>query len=561
MEVRRSLRVSLITIKTICISIGDFFNMRHLKAFFSVSNALARFMFAGFVIVSLTNCTAVPSVNIARTADQFRTDPRNDALLVVSTVVNTGEVSQVANLRLQRLDAPLVRGKPNPAPPEFLLTTVNTGKSKNISLLVGSVPAGRYKVIELSFGGKYLNLRTNEGLNELNITAKETYDLGMIILTAANTSVLIGRSQRFTDNKDFIARYIPNNEALKNAHSGGWIEPETKKEPLAEYFAVTHPQGIGHLVENSNGEILAGTRMGTIAARSTAGKWRVIGRTDTYDQVTLVTPNPNGSKDSSLAFTENGDAYLVENNKTSKLNTGNLPSGQVFFMQTNPQATRWFAGVTHDNRSELLTATSLDGKWETLYSENIEFSQWSGARNVWTAKLPNGFVFASSNSPDIRCYDFSTEKWTLSNIPRKRTLLDLRANGKTGAIGILTGPGGGFAGAFATPLLSTQCGANWVEIKNPYTVQVAAPIPFNDASIAAIGGVFGDTGMYVSTDSGKTWQKKTNQTVLSDRFYQSEHNGLFLVSNGANGWEVVSNSKDNGATWATELSSFDQRLK
>lgn len=527
---------------------------------FSTECKTLRITFIALLALLLTHCAAIPSVNEARTVDQFRAEPRNDALIIVSAVVNTGEVSQVANLRLQRIDAPLVQGKPNTAPPEFLLTPINTGKSKNISLLAGSVPAGHYKIIQLSFGGKYLDLRANKGLNELDIHAKETYDLGMIILTAANTNVLVGRSKRFTDNKQLLERYLPNNDLLKNAHQNGWIDAEDKKEPIAEYFALTHPQGIGNLAENSNGEILAGSRLGTIIARNTAGKWRIIGRTDTYDQVTLVTPNPTGSKDSNLAFTENGDAYLVENNKTTKIDTGNLPHGQVFFMQTNPQATRWFAGVTHDNKSELLTASALNGKWETIYSENIAFSTWSGARNAWAVKLPNGFAFASGNSPDIRCYDFASEKWTLSNIPKKRTLLDLRANAKTGAMGILTGPGGGLAGVFATPLLTTQCGANWVEIKSPYKVQVAAPIPLNDTNIAVLGGVFGDTGIYLSGDSGITWKKQTDQTALSDRFYQTEHNGLFIVSNGINGWEIVSNSKDDAATWTMELSSFDQRL-
>ena len=511
-------------------------------------------------ILLLAHCAALPTVKQARSPDEFSANRKNEALIVVSGVVNTGEVNQISYLRLQSLDAPLVKGKPNPAPPEYLLNTVNSGKSKNISLLVGSVPSGRYKVSEINFGGRYLDLKTNKGLSDLEFQANGVYDLGMIILTAANARVLVGLSSQFPDNQQLIKRYLPANDLLKDAKVGGWIETSPKKDPIAEYFALSHPQGLSNLVESLDGEIFAGSRMGTVVARNTSGKWRIVGRTGTYDQITLVIPNPEGAKDSTYAFTENGDTFLLESDKVTKVEMGNFPKGQVFFLQHNAQRTRWFVGVTHDKKSELLTANSLNGQWEVVYSENVEFSAWSGARNVWTGRLPNGFVFASTNSSDVRCYDFQSEKWTLTGIPKKRVLLDLKTNPKTGAIGILTGPGGGFGGAFATPFFSNQCGAGWTEIKSPYTVQVAAPIPLNDSSIAEIGGVFGDAGIYVSTDNAATWKKQSDKAIMVERFFQTISNGLFVVSSGASGFEQVFNSKDNGSTWQLELSSFDQRL-
>lgn len=506
-------------------------------------------------------CVAVPTIKPARSIEDFNKAANNEALVAVSVVVNTGEVGQLANLRLQRSDAPLVKGKPNPAPPEFMLGNVNDGASGDITLLVGSIPAGRYKVVQLDFFNKYLDLHSGPELGEIEVKAGKVYDLGMLVLTAANTKVIVGRSQKFTHNKPLFERYLPQQTSFQQVDTNPWLAPISERDQAAELFANMHPQGASAIKETATGEIVAGTRLGMVLARSPQGKWRLLGRTGTYDRVTAVIPDFMSTAKAHLVFTDHGDAYRLTNDIATRQNMGNLPKGRVFFADYSPETKRWYLGVNNDKTSELFSATNISGPWESLNSANVEFSTWSGARHAWIAELPDGLVLGSTSSPDIRCLSFTTNSWTTASIPNKRVLMDLRANPATGALGILTGPGGGIGGAFATPLLSSRCGDTWKEIKNPYKVQVAAPFPLADKSIAVVGGVFGDTGMYRSTDGGVSWKKQTDHLVLSEHLYQTATQGMFTVSAGFTGWEVISQSDDLGANWTTELSSFDSTLK
>ncbi|MFZ5844395.1 MAG: hypothetical protein ACOY3E_16025 [Pseudomonadota bacterium] len=517
---------------------------------------------AALLLVLLSGCVAVPTVTPGRSLDAYKADPKNEGVLVLSSVVNTGEVGQLMTVRLQAQDAPLPPGKKasQVLPPEFTLSNQMSAKSRDLSLFFGSLPAGRYKVIELSFGFKYLNLRGGSLLSDIVVDAGKTTDLGMIVLTAANFKVLVGRSHKYTSSKWLIDRYFADEPLLNRSQAGGWIEA-IPEDDVAEAYALIYTQGIGSIAETSANEVVAGTRLGKVLARNAEGRWRVLAQTGSYDAVTFVSPYTGHQPGAVLALTDAGEAYKVVNGKAEAVSLGNLPRGRIFFLDSNASGSRWLVGVNHDNKAELFTAASLEnGQWTSLFADDVSFSNWSGMRNAWAAKAPNGVVFASSIHPEVRCFDYTTEQWTSLAVPDKRTVVDLKVNPTTGKIGLLTSPGGGFAGIFAKSHIADSCSGAWKTIKTPYSVEVAAPIWLNDDALAVVGGVFGDEGIYVSTDNAKTWNKRGKESVLSDNFYQTANNGLFLVSKGMHGFELVSHSGDGGASWKLELSSFDPNL-
>lgn len=513
-------------------------------------------------LVLLAGCVAVPTVTPTRSLMEYQADPKNEGVLVLSSVVNTGEVGQILTVRLQAQDAPLPSGKKpgQVLPPEFTLSNQIGGKSRDLSLFFGSLPAGRYKVIELSFGFKYLNLRGSPMLADFVVEAGKTTDLGMIVLTAANFKVLVGRSHKYKNSKWLTDRYFANEPLLSHSQEGGWSQP-IPADDVAEAYALTYTQGISSIAEINTNEVVAGTRLGKILARNTEGRWRVLAQTGTYDAVTFVSPYTGQPAETVLALTDAGEAYKVSGDKAEPVSLGNLPRGRVFFLDSNASGSRWLVGVNHNDKAELFTSSSLEnGQWTSLFADDVSFSAWSGMRNAWATKAPNGVIFASSIHPEVRCFDYTTEQWTSLAVPDKRTVIDLKVNPTTGKIGLLTSPGGGFAGIFAKSHIANGCAGAWQTIKTPYSVEVAAPIWLNDDALAVVGGVFGDEGIYVSTDNAKTWTKRGKESVLSDNFYQTVSSGLFLVSKGMYGFELVSHSGDGAATWKLELSSFDPNL-
>lgn len=526
----------------------------HQKSLWKASAALA--------LVVLSGCVAVPTVTPSRSLDAYRVEPKNDGVLVLSSVVNTGEVGQLLTVRLQAQDAPILPGKKaaQVLPPEFTLSNQMSMSSRDLSLFFGSLPAGRYKVIELSFGGKYLNLRGGSLLSDIVIEAGKTTDLGMIVLTAANFKVLLGRSHKYQDSKWLIERHFADEPLLKNSQAGGWAQP-IPEDDVAEAFALLYTQGIASIAETHAKEVVAGTRLGKVLTRNADGRWRLLAQTGTYDAVTSVAPYVGQPEGTVLALTDAGDAYKIVKGTAEPISLGNLPRGRIFFIDSNASGNRWLVGVNHDNKAELFAASTLEGgQWTSLFADDVSFSAWSGGRNAWAAKSPTGIVFASSIHPEVRCFDYDTEQWSQLAVPDKRTVIDLKVNPTTGKIGLLTSPGGGFAGIFAKSHIVNGCAGTWQTIKTPYSVEVAAPIWLNDDALAVVGGVFGDAGIYVSTDNAKTWSKRGKESVLSDNFYQTAHNGLFLVSKGMYGYELVSHSGDGGANWQLELSSFDVNL-
>ncbi len=517
-------------------------------------------IFIAFLI--LTGCATTNRPLSSRTIAEYSVDQKDEGLVVLSTVIHTGEAGQISSIVLEKQPSDgEVTDKKGKAklPTSYLLYNKISQKSNDLSLFFNPLPAGNYKIIRFNTGNKYIDLK-NSLLGEISVVPGKTIDLGMIVITAANFELFIGRSEKFTDSSQLVDRFFPEETIISKPRLSGWSNAKSEKD-IAEIFALNHVQGIQSIAELATGEIVAGTRLGTLLKRNQQNKWRILLRLDFYDAFTYVASLPDSELGDFIGVTDYFKAYRINGNQYSELNLGDLPSGRIYLIDYNEVDARWYIAVVVDNKLELFSSTQLEkGQWELVKSADISFSSWSGAQYAWFTKANNGLVFAASRATEISCFDYQNNQWTNLSVPDKRSVIDLRVNPITGALSILTSPGGGFGGVFAKSYVSNSCTENWTQIKTPYSVEVAAPIPMNDGSLVVVGGVFGDEGIYGSIDGGKKWSKLSDEKVLTQNFFQSKNNGIFMISKGSWGVEYIQQSDDEGKTWDTELSSINYEM-
>ena len=125
-----------------------------------------------------------------------------------------------------------------------------------------------------------------------------------------------------------------------------------------------------------------------------------------------------------------------------------------------------------------------------------------------------------------------------------------------GSLGILTSPGGGFGGVFASLYLTTDFGITWSEVKSDFSVSVSPPFRTQRGTLLVPGGVFGKREMHASTDGGKTWVPRGEYPL--DRRLVITTQGLIGIDGGGLGLFGIWHSDDEGATWKSEYTNFDR---
>ncbi|EDN84166.1 hypothetical protein BIFADO_00032 [Bifidobacterium adolescentis L2-32] len=71
--------------------------------------------------------------------------------------------------------------------------------------------------------------------------------------------------------------------------------------------------------------------------------------------------------------------------------------------------------------------------------------------------------------------------------------------------------------------------------------------------------MFRDTGLYASRVGSDLWTKLGVQVNFNENVWALPKAGLLAVTRGADGFEVIQHSSDEGASWTVEMSSFDLR--
>jgi hypothetical protein len=118
--------------------------------------------------------------------------------------------------------------------------------------------------------------------------------------------------------------------------------------------------------------------------------------------------------------------------------------------------------------------------WTEIAASGTGFSFWSGAKNFWVWPTAKGFAYAVTDEGTMRFYDYATRTWTERHTPKENAIIGI-AHSPGDVIGILTSPGGGFAGFTASQYYSRDYGQTWLDIpSSPYSVKVSAPRVLSD---------------------------------------------------------------------------------
>lgn len=485
--------------------------------------------------------------------------------VVVSLTTNTGEVNQMDVIELEEMSQLDKNGLGR----FYVMNRVGGRLSRDTSLFAARLPAGRYRFRILRDmqpqnlqGSVYLplNLRQIEGIGEFTVEAGAHADLGRLVITAVNTKVAVGRSQEVVANRALIERHAPAYLELSNAPAkGGWVRVAPPDNGDIERFAMARPQGATGFSELSTGEVIGGSRMGSVLLRGTDGQWRKFARTGTLDAVAWTLPYEIDGHVAVIAGDLGTLALVGRDGSVHQVDTGDLPHGNLFFVDRSADGAQWIVGVSDDRQGALYASSKLDGgSWTRMRGDSIDFSVWSGQRSVWAWRRPGGIGFASSQTPRIACYDYAARQWSERDTPGRRKLFAL-SPGAGDALGVLTTPGGGLVGLFASSFYSLNCGVAWAETRSPYKVKVMPPLALASGRLLEGGGVFRDTGLYASQVGSDVWTKLGVQVNFNENVWVLPKAGLLAVTRGADGFEVIQHSSDEGGSWTVEMSSFDLR--
>jgi hypothetical protein len=481
-----------------------------------------------------------------------------EGIVVLSVTGNTGQVGQFSGANLRPIDP--VGG---PIRPLQLLRNVAAGLARDTALFIGVVPAGDYTLDRLTVDNRYLafGAGTLELIGTIRVKAGAVNDLGRVVVTPINARVLVGRSALVTSNVELIKRFSPENApSLNREIVSGWVAPRSAKDQVEEY-ALSRPVGADSPIELANGDVAAASRLGNVLVRRPDGRWSAIhsGRLESLLAVHAPAGGTADGQDARLIAVGEFNTLLrlSADGKLIALDSGTLPAGNLLAIAGN-DSSGWFVAQQHAGKVTLYESPKLDrGEWSAIRTEEVAFSFWSGANNFWMWSTDSGFAYAVSEGR-IGYYDYATKAWTQRRAPGTSRLVTLATSNK-GALGILTSPGGGFAGVFATLYLSTDRAATWTEVKSPFSIKIFAPRLLADGTWLVGGGVFSDPELHASTDKGVTWQLRSDKFSLSENVVVLPTAGLLSIDPGAQfGLARIRHSADGGATWKVEYSNFDR---
>lgn len=520
-----------------------------------------RHLLAVAALAILTGCAAKGPVVAA---DPLRMAPTaSQSVIVVSVTSNTGQVSGFDEIILRKLPAGGQQTQPaadaKVEEERFSLLRVAAGISRDTMLFMGVLPVGQFEMVTLSDSRsrKFLNLH-NSGrstLGPFTVTAGRSVDLGRLILTPLNNSMLYGRSSRVTSNQDLLARFSPERmQWFKEAPSTGWNQAHQPGDRVEEY-ALSRPVGADSLTELDDGTVVAASRLGVVLMRSPEGAWRQL-RGAGIESLMGVYPVQLEDADL-LAVGEFGTLlrHPIGSDMLVPIDTGNLPPGSLLRIAGNPTV-GWFIAHLHDNEVTLYRSATLEGgDWHPMGKEQIGFSFWTGANPYWVWYAQNGFGYTGSKGP-LHFLDYATGQWQESPTPSERRILDIRYN-PNGTLSILTSPGGGFGGITASVHMSKDMGQHWDSVEVPFTVKLAPVQQTRDGTMLMYGGLHGNQELQISKDQGQSWSHLGNY-VPGRVLYPMKSGALLDIDLGQAGVFIIRSSPDGGKSWRTEYSNFNQ---
>lgn len=524
----------------------------------------------------LQACVTAPKTPMLRTdgaAKSVLDEPKENEKLypvVLSITFNTG-TSYDSVLLSSMSEKPFLSSRDK----TYELNLINADEASSTFVYSGKLPVGEYRLAQLSkwegTGTRYINIveQNADQLGSFQVKENYTTDLGRVIVTHANQSFFIVRSNDLPSNQDVIKKLGGGYE--KAVYSGnqltGWSKPVSSFEVAILNYAKKSPSGMRCIQEQKDGSIIAASKMGAVLyfpPRNSGLQAKVLS-SGSMDELTCLTQKNEKDFDF-LAYGKMGALYKhVKNSEVlTPIDRGNLPAGQILSVVGN-SSDSWFITVKKGKQAAIYRSDVLDdGKWQVVADfpkletglVGVEFLGQT-IPGLWVWEDAQGFSYIDSNGAISR-YVYATKSTIKNSIPEKGTQIISFTTNPDGSIGILTTNKSGLAGAFAKQYLSKDYGATWNKFKSDYTVNAWAPQVSAQGTMYIVAGTpFSSNVMSVSEDNGKTWDQRpvakfSNITVLDS--------GRLVMTSAFLPDSNVLISDDKGKNWKILYSTYSKKL-
>lgn len=512
---------------------------------------LRRWLICATLLVLLSACASVTKVE-----DPLSLGAGSQlSPVVISITTNTGEVSGSDSLAVYRIRPAGAAGGLDEI---YVLKQIATGMSRDTSLFVGSLPPGQYALANLS-DSKHNKMLRMQGkyswIGAFEIRERTPADLGRLLLTPVNRHVVVGRSKLVTSNAALLKQYSPEHARLfGDKPASGWVKAPNSDD-MVESYALARPVGADCVTERADGSVLAASRLGTVLIRSTSGRWTAV-RSAGLDSLLCVTAADLPDAEL-LAVGEFGTLLRKApgDDKLVRIDTGNLPPGSLFGIAGNARS-GWFVANQRGAEVTVFHTPRIDsGNWTALRKENVGNNFWIGLDQFWMWPTSDGFAYVTSTGP-LHAYHYASGTWSEHKTPG--AVLIAVAPGLDNSVGVLTSPGAGFAGIFASVHFSTDQGASWRTVEAPYKIKISPVQQTADGSYLMAGGVMSASELQVSNDQGKTW-RHLGPYELGRRLVPLKNGTLVDLDLGRYGIFAIRSSADGGKSWKYEYSNFDRQ--
>ncbi|MDQ1830709.1 sialidase family protein [Massilia scottii] len=473
---------------------------------------------------------------------------------------NTGQISGIDQITVQRLSEAQVNGEGG-LKETFVLPLVATGFSSDTSFFSGALAPGEYRVYSFSDKKtkKILQIPQHSRLlGNFVVKGDKPVDLGRLIMTPMQFSVVYGRSMTTPSNLPLLERFAPEYaKLLAGAVDSGWkVAASSAPAPGAvEMYALGRPVGASCVTELADGRVVAASRLGAVLIRSTGGTWSAV-RGPGIESLLCVTPTTEPGAEL-VAMGEFGTLLRKPEgvNQLLPVDTGNLPPGRILRLYGDAR-TGWVLALERSQEISLFHSATLQaGNWSLIRKEDISAAPWGYSTDFFMWRTANGFAYALTGGV-IHFYDLASKAWTERPIPNKASRLKL-AHGPSGALLALTIPGPEMGALFTSMFISKDQATSWQPMSSPFSVTHRLPAQTADGTLLIPGGLNG-TELQGSKDDGRTWARVGGYDI--DRTLFPLRSGTLIdYDNGKWGVFSIRRSTDGGKTWVAEHDNARRR--
>ncbi|AQV16062.1 WD40/YVTN/BNR-like repeat-containing protein [Acinetobacter pittii] len=455
----------------------------------------------------------------------------------------------------------------------YEIKIINSDVARSTFIYSGQLPAGEYRIVELSnyqpslnpyLSGKFQFINLNDKdkphpMGTFKVLENTTTDLGRINLTHANDAYLIARSEKHFSNKDLINK-LKNNylEAIyKDKILNGWTQPVSTLEKKIGDESKILPFGMQCFKELKDNSIIASSKIGSVfflPSHDTNKKTKIFQSNDNL-AFDCITVKENYNFDF-LAYGEMNTLYkhLKGSDVLTPVDSGNLPIGVISSIVGDDQ-NGWFLSHIVGYKATVYKSNRLEnGDWQPIVQKEIVDNFW-GLRGFWLWEDEQGFSYADMYGK-INHYDYITKKWSENKVPDNENISQLIVNPDK-SISVITSKRG-FAGIFSNLFNSNDHGITWQKVNSPFKVNVFPAQVSKQGDLYISGAQFNWDKLAISEDAGKTWQM---HEIMAPSSIVPLNSGALLNILYSGQYALVKISNDKGKTWETLYSTHNRNLR